>query len=259
MAGKHMRLWLGLAALLLVAVWAGAAGAEMVTDRTHQQVLVDVRFSGKRIYFFGTLPDPEAELVVKLVPTKPLPIKLMRKGKVVLFWMGIKQFEIHNLPFLYKIHSTRPLEEILTPELARKYRLGYQSLKDDMRLKLLKGTPSPDDRDVMFEGFIKLKEKQNLYRIAENSIRVTKGRLFEHAFTFPDKAKEGTYLVETYAIKDGKVIDMSRDEVEVRKVGLTAWLYHTAQNNAVLYGIMAVVIALGAGLLVGTIFKGGGH
>ncbi len=259
MAGKLIRLVGLLWVVLLAAAWSGAAGAEMVTDRTHQQVLVDVRFSGQRIYFFGTLPDPAADLVVKLVPAEPLPIKLMRKGKVVLFWMGVKQFEIHNLPYLYKIHSTRPLEQILGPELAHKYRLGYASLQDDMQLKLLKGSPSPDDRQVMFNGFIKLKEKQNLYRIAANSIRVTKGRLFEHAFTFPDKAKEGTYLVETYAIKDGKVIDMSRDRVEVRKVGLTAWLYHTAQNNGVLYGVMAVVIALGAGLLVGTIFKGGGH
>ncbi len=245
--------------LLLVAAPLVPAMEEMVTDTSQPRVEVGVRFSGKRIYFFGTVPDPEADLVVKLIPRQSPPIKLMRKGKVVIFWMGVKQFEIHNLPFLYKLHSSRPLKEFVTPELAKKYRLGYQTLKDDMKLKLLKGKPSPDDRDVMFDGFIRLKEKRNLYRVAENRIRVTKGRLFEHYFTFPDKAKEGDYLVESYAIKDGKVIAHSRDLVQVRKVGLTAWLYRTSQNNGLLYGIMAVLIALGAGLLVGTIFKGGGH
>ena len=256
---KKLMVTMMAACLLLTLGPAATAMEEMVTDASHPRVEVGVRFSGQRIYFFGTVPDPKADLVVKLIPKDSPPIKLMRKGKVVIFWMGVKQFEIRNLPYLYKLHSSRPLKDFVTPELAKKYRLGYQTLKDDMKLKLLKGTPSPDDRDVMFEGFIRLKEKRNLYRVAENRIRVTKGRLFEHYFTFPDKAKEGDYLVESYAIKDGKVIASSRDLVQVRKVGLTAWLYRTSQNNGLLYGIMAVLIALGAGLLVGTIFKGGGH
>jgi uncharacterized protein (TIGR02186 family) len=249
------------ALVLLLAAWPAPAGSQgdMVTDRSKKAIEVDVRFHGERIYFFGTVPDPEAELVVKLVPKKPEPIKLMRKGRVVLFWMGVKQFEVHNMPYLYKIHSSKPLKEIITPELARQYRLDYRALKDDMKLELLKGEPSDDDRDLMFDGFIQLKEEQNLYRVAENRIRVTKGRLFEHYFTFPDKAKAGEYLVESYAIKDGKVIDHSSDVVQVRKVGLTAWLYEMAQEQGVLYGLMAVGIALVTGLLVGMVFKGGGH
>ena len=250
----------GLAALCLLA-WAPALGAQgdMVTDYSQQSIKVDVRFHSERIYFFGTVPDPEADVVVKLVPVKSPPIKLMRKGKVVLFWMGVKQFEIQKLPFLYKLHSSRPLKDVVAPETARKYRLGYKTLKDDMKLKLIKGVEAPDDRDVMFDGFVDLKEKFNLYRVAENRIRISKGRLFEHYFTFPDKAKEGDYLVESYAVKDGKVIAVSRDKITVQKVGVTAWLYRTAQENGLLYGILAVVIALGAGLLVGVFFKGGGH
>ncbi len=256
------RKWLiGLVGGCLLAGTMGAALAAetMVTDFSQQKISVDVRFHGERIFFFGTVPDPKAEVVVKLIPRKPSPLKLMRKGKVVIFWMGVKQFEVKKLPFLYKIHSSRPLKEILGKEVARKYRLGYQTLKDDMELKLLSGTSSPDDREVMFKGFVQIKEKQNLYRIAENRIRIRKGRLFEHYFTFPDKAKEGEYLVVSYAIKDGKVIASSRDVVKVEKVGITAWLYRTAQENGVMYGIMAVLLALGAGLLVGVFFKGGGH
>lgn len=238
---------------------ASMAGEPMVTDFSKQKIEVDVRFHGERIYFFGTIPDPQAQVVVKLTPRNASPIKLMRKGKVVLFWMGVKQFELENLPFLYKIHSSGPLKGVLSPELAEKYGLSYTALKKNMGMKLLKGKASADDKDVMFDGFIKIKEKQNLYGVSENRIRIRKGRLFEHYFTFPDKAKEGEYLVESYAVKDGKVIDVSRDVVKVQKVGLTAMLCRTAQHNGVIYGIMAVVIALGAGLLVGVFFKGGGH
>ncbi|MEW5725200.1 MAG: TIGR02186 family protein, partial [Thermodesulfobacteriota bacterium] len=169
------------------------------------------------------------------------------------------QFEVENLPHIFKVHSSKPLAQMLRPELIRKYGLSYEALEERMELKLLKGEPEPDDREVMFDGFIRLKEKENLYKIAENRIQITKGRLFDHYFTFPDKAKEGDYVIESFTVKNGEVIGSSTDIVKVRKVGLTAWLYRLSQTQGVLYGIMAVVIALAAGLLVGIIFKGGGH
>lgn len=249
-------------AICCLAAWIGpaqAAGTDMVTDYSQDSVKVDVRFHGERIYFFGTVPDPKADVVVKLVPVHSESIKLTRKGKVVLFWMGVKQYEIKRLPYLFKIHSSRPLKDILNPEEAAKYRLDYRTLKDDMELKLVKGEKASDDREMMFNGFVELKEELNLYRVAENRIRIRKGRLFEHYFRFPDKAKEGTYLVETYAVKDGRVIATSSDKIKVEKVGITAWLYRTSQENGLLYGIIAVVVALAAGLLTGMVFKGGGH
>ena len=245
-----------------LAAWlspALAAGTEMVTDYSQDNIKVDVRFHGERIYFFGTVPDPKADVVVKLVPVHSNPIKLTRKGKVVLFWMGVKQYEIQRLPYLFKVHSSRPLKDILNPEETAKHRLDYRTLKDDMELKLVKGEEAPDDREVMFNGFVDLKEELNLYRVAENRIRIRKGRLFEHYFSFPDKAKEGTYLVETYAVKDGRVIATSSDKITVEKVGIAAWLYRTSQENGLLYGIIAVIVALAAGLLTGMVFKGGGH
>jgi hypothetical protein len=42
-------------------------------------------------------------------------------------------------------------------------------------------------------------------------------------------------------------------------VGLESWLTSVSQNHPALFGIMAVFIALAAGLLVGMIFKKGGH
>ena len=236
-----------------------SATETMVTDATKDSIHIGVRYSGERIYFFGTLPDPQAALVVKLTSKEDSPLKVAIKGKVLLFWMSVKQYEITGMPPIYKIHTSGPLEEILTPELAKELKIGYESLKDRMGMTLLRGESSPDDRDMLFEGFLSLKEREDLYRIRQNSIRIAKGRLFEHSFNFPDKAREGEYVIESYAVKDGKVIGASTNVIDVGKIGLTAWLYRKSQHNGVFYGIMAVVIALGAGLLVGIIFKGGGH
>lgn len=248
--------------LAAITVYSGApvfAMDPMVTDATKDSIHIGVRYSGERIYFFGTLPDPKADLVVKLIPKGASPLKVARKGKVLLFWMSVKQYEITGMPQIYKVHTSGPLEEILTSELEKQLKIGYETLKEGMGMTLLRGESSPDDRDMLFEGFLNLKQRQDLYRIRENTIRISKGRLFEHSFNFPDKAREGEYVIESYAVKDGKVIGSSKDVIKIEKIGLTAWLYRKSQHNGVFYGIMAVVIALGAGLLVGIIFKGGGH
>ena len=50
-----------------------------------------------------------------------------------------------------------------------------------------------------------------------------------------------------------------KDVIDIKKVGVEAWLTQSSQNHPVFFGILAVFIAVGAGLLVGVIFRKGGH
>ncbi len=65
--------------------------------------------------------------------------------------------------------------------------------------------------------------------------------------------------MESYAFKDRQLVGYGRDFIQIKKVGLESWLTDISQNYPLLFGIMAVLIALGVGLLVGMIFKKGGH
>jgi uncharacterized protein (TIGR02186 family) len=167
---------------------------------------------------------------------------------------------VSGLPLLYKIHSTRPISQILDPGLARELGLGYEFLKGEMKLELMAGRPTPDDRDLAFEGILRLKREANLYNIDEKRIEITGGTLFKHYYRFPPAAKEGTYRAESYVIKDGRLIGKGVDEVVIRKAGVEAALTKLALRHPVAYGVLAVFVALGVGLLVGFLFKkGGGH
>ncbi|MEW5724677.1 MAG: TIGR02186 family protein, partial [Thermodesulfobacteriota bacterium] len=93
-----LAVWSVLAILAVLLTTPLATAEEMITETTKHNIQVGVRFSGEMIYFFGTVADPEAEVVVKLYSQDSPPLKLMRKGRMVLFWMGLKQFEVENLP-----------------------------------------------------------------------------------------------------------------------------------------------------------------
>jgi uncharacterized protein (TIGR02186 family) len=234
--------------------------SEVVTVTTKGEVDIGLMYNGDFVYFFGTVPSPDADVIVKLTSVGDEPIKVNRKGRVGLFWMNVKQFEVTGLPLVYKIHSTRPLADILTPEMSRELGLGYEVLKERVQLKMVRGEPADDDRDMVFDGVLKLKKESNLYNIDEKRIEVTGGKIFKHNFRFPPAAKEGKYTAESYMIKDGKLIGKGVDEIVIQKTGLEATFTALARNHPIVYGILCVIVALGMGLLVGVIFKkGGGH
>jgi len=234
--------------------------SEVVTGTTKREVDIGLMYNGDYIYFFGGVPDDSVDVIVKLTSTDQVPISVTRKGRVALIWMNVKQFTVTGLPLLYKIHSTRPINEIVSPDLAGSLGIGYEVLKNGMELELVRGQDEPDDRDVVFDGILQLKRESNLYNIDEKRIEITGGKLFKHYFRFPPAAKEGKYRAESFTFRNGKLIGKGVDEIVIRKGGIEAAFTNLAFGHPVAYGAIAVVVALGMGLLVGFVFKkGGGH
>jgi uncharacterized protein (TIGR02186 family) len=233
---------------------------DVATVTTKREVDIGLMYNGDFIYFFGSVPDASVDVIVKLTSTENVPLSVNRKGKVALMWMNVKQFTVEGLPLLYKIHSTRPIDEILSKNMQSELGIGYEVLKDQMHLKQVRGVPSPDDAETVFNGILKLKKESNLYNIDEKRIEITGGKLFKHYFRFPPAAKEGTYRAESYIIKNGRLLGKGVDEVVIQKTGIEAAFTNMAFKHPAIYGAIALIVAVGMGLLVGFIFKkGGGH
>jgi uncharacterized protein (TIGR02186 family) len=233
---------------------------EIATVATKREVNIGLMYNGDYIYFVGSVPHASADVIVKLTSIEDLPLSVSRKGKVALMWMNVKQFTVTGLPLLYKIHSTKPIRQILSEDLARELGIGYDVLKDRMHLRLVRGKSEKDDADVVFNGILRLKKESNLYNIDEKRIEISGDKLFKHYFRFPSAAKEGTYRAESYIFEHGQLIGKGIDEVRIQKKGIEAVFTNLAYKHPVLYGAIALVVALGMGLLVGFIFKkGGGH
>ncbi len=252
---------------VLAAVLASSLGRANVespepiaTDATQTQVDIGMMYAGGYVYFFGWMPDPSADVVVRLTSVEDEPIVVNIQGQVGPLWMNVKQYRVSGLPRMYKIHSTRPLAEFLPEDLARELGIGYETLKDRMSLEAVRGEAGEGDRDLVFDGVLRIKTDANLYNVDENRIRVAGGKLFKHSFRFPPAAKEGTYVAESYVIKDGRLLGRGEDRIVIQKTGLEAAFTDLAHGRPTLYGVLAVVVAVGMGLLVGFLFKkGGGH
>jgi hypothetical protein len=260
---------LSLATTLLTAapIQSPESAARVATRR----VPISFSFSGSQVFLWGQLP-PGADSVVTVMEGPRLgALRLMQKGKVVLFWMGVRQYELAHAPGLYLVNLHCPIcngqgscehpdrlaalnEELGSPS----DRVGQDAILARTDLHVLGGEPLEGEHAEVVEGFWELQESRGLYRLRHNAIRVTDEGILYHVFNLPTEAPEGRYQIRTHFLRGDSLVAVARNDLFVRQSGLVNWLSRLAERHAVTYGGFTVAIALLAGFLAGTIFKKGG-
>ena len=227
------------------------------------RVGIDLRYDGLDVLAVGVIPKDADGVILTCHSSEMPPITVVRKERVVLFWMATKKFHIENTPGLYLLASSKSLDELLGERrhtIADEHEIGYPAIRRAWSVERLSGEEAEDDMDVLFNGLVSLKEKEGLYDMDEHGIRLEPDGLFLHRFRIPDKVTVGSKTVTAYAIKDHRVIRTYQQKLEVDQAGAVKWLTELAYDHSALYGIVAVLVAVVAGLGVSKLFGGkGGH
>lgn len=170
--------------------------------------------------------------------------------------MNREKVEIENAPFLYALllPEDRTWGEHLT-----ELEVGLEYLKRQIDI-----SPPDLDPDTIFSRFVQLKQTGHLYRVQPRAIRYLPGesgqRRFEAEFEFPASTVPGEYTIEATWVQEGLTAGTASKRLSVDEVGMIRIIRDTAYQYALIYGIVCVVIALCAGMLMGLFFKGvGGH
>ncbi len=74
-----------------------------------RRVAISFSFSGQQVFLTGQLPAGSDSAFAVMEGPSPGPVRLMRKGRVVLFWMGVRQYQLANSPGLYLANLHCPI------------------------------------------------------------------------------------------------------------------------------------------------------
>lgn len=245
--------------IIILLFFADKAFAELTATANHNYIKINFFYHGSTVSVKG-ISNPGTDLVIKI--TSPEGHQALRKkGKVAgLFWMNVGELKLEHVPNLYFLYSTKNIDDILSPEEMDKYMLGYASLNRHIEISPVQ---SEEEKNRWFNEFVKFKESSKLYGLSTGKILLTEkdGKQNYYILTeWPYQAAPGNYTVTVYAVKDKRVVEKAEARVMVEQVGAVKTLANMAKNSGVLYGIISIVTALGAGFGVGLIFrKGGAH
>lgn len=219
------------------------------------RVEIGLTYGGKKISINGKIPSDQ-ECLVKITGGDQA-LHLKEKGKVWGFlWMNVKDISYEDVPILYFIRSSKALDTLSSAGTRQRLLIGYDALKTKI---------APDrhsDENQLFGEMIKLKEQEGLFSIKENSVqRTPAGHGMDKIaadIDFPPKAAVGEYSVELLSFKNGESSVIGTGAIKLERSQSVRLLSSMALNNGLLYGCIAVFIALVSGLLTGIIFGMGG-
>ena len=249
--------WAAVAVAAATLLAAPVAARALTCEVSPTKVPITLGYHGAKLTITGQ-SALNNELVLK-ISTPPVDTEMKYKGKAGgVFWMKKGSLEFKGVPMVYLVGSTAKLDLILAEADRAQHQLGYDAMAKAVTVEDSKGQPA---ERKWFDEFIRFKEKEMMYSIQEGTItreHGESGNTFEAVINWPYQAPPGVYNVEVFAVNAGKVVDKAATTFEVQRTGITAILSQMAVEQAALYGIMAVVIAMVVGFGVGAIFKKGG-
>jgi hypothetical protein len=117
----------------------------------------------------------------------------------------------------------------------------------------------------LIQEFLKLKQRQRLYASHPGEISFVQKNNTEKSFNaavwIPPQIPLGEYQVEVMEIHNGIIVGNAMDQLKVKEQGIPFMISSLAFNHSLLYGFLAVLIAVAAGLAMDFFFgtgKGGG-
>jgi len=241
-----------IAAVFLILSLAGSVRAEAVTVKARPSTVeISSFYQGHEITIIGAIPAGHQAVAEVVGPVGQE--HLMRKGRVGPLWLNVGEITVSGAPSLYFALSTTP--DLLTGASP----WGFQALMQHLSLA---GKVHQNEMAKFTEQFLELKKSENLYAVWPGGLKTKPaddGRLeVTGKFWLPANVKPDTYKVCLTAVLDGKAVDQHCSNLSVQMVGFPALLMSLAYEHAALYGILAVVIAILTGFIMGYLFKGGG-
>ncbi len=111
------------------------------------------------------------------------------------------------------------------------------------------------DTDPYKDALIRIRSKNGFYQTLEGAVDFSDQTLFSTRIALPSSLVEGAYATRIFLTRQGAVVSEFETVIDVRKVGLERFLYNMAQEQALLYGLMSLAIAIAAGWSASAVFR----
>lgn len=248
---------MGRALAVLACVTAGlfaapAKAQPLVADLSDHLVKITLGFEGSELLLFGAVEDEGDVVVVVYGPSEAVTVRRKERAGGMI-WMNRHEMTFVNVPAFYQVMATRPLGEWLPDTVRQRHQIGVDHL--ELVPQASSGTVDRAELAEFRSALIRRKQQLGHYRAEAGTVNMLSARLFRTEVGFPTNVPTGTYTVEVFLVVNGEVVSAQSTPLYISKVGMLAEIFHFANTNAALYGIVAILLAVLAGLGANAIFR----
>lgn len=242
-------------AILCLVLLGGARDPILVPEVSQHEIQVRQGFTGTELLLFGAILTPEGSRagqdydIVVVLKGPANAIILREKQRIAGVWVNTASVEFRSAPSFFAVASSKPIDKIVDDKTAAIYELGLPWLQ----LSPI-GAFDPEEQQRFSAGLVERRVREGLFKEDPQGVRVSEQVLYQARIALPSSVQTGTYTAETFAVTRGRVVASAIARVEVRKVGFERLVARFADDHGFFYGLLAVLLSVGMGVLAGRLF-----
>lgn len=238
------------AALITPGLWLTTASALAQQTRvrvTPEIVRLGAFYSGATVRVEG-VTGPDEKIIVVVRGPKVTEV-FNQAGRVGPIWVNSGKVTISEVPSLFLVFSSEPVNTCLTRAAIDQYGLDLTALQKLMHIEC-----KTRDYGRVAEDYFLYKKMQGGYSSVNGGFRMTqpdpggvRNTSYTLEFVLPKCAAPGQYQISVLECRGGEIVISSDIPLQVIEVGFPALVAWLASQHASSYGILSVVVALLAG------------
>lgn len=224
------------------------------------QVPVNSSFDGADIVIFGSIETTEQAAlfrgeydVVIRVEGAPEDVIIRKKDRIGGIWINNQSETYEAVPSFYAILSARPLNLISNSIELAPNGLGINNLGKNVPVEGEKTLIM--DPGEFSDALLRLRIEQDLFSEIPGTLKQLSPSLFRATLSLPANVPIGQHKVTAYLFRNGELLNTNESSFRIEKVGFERWIYDLAHEQGLLYGIMAVLMAIFTGWAANAIFR----
>lgn len=243
--------------LLVTAAQTRVHADGVITDLSSDKVPIEWNFTGANIFLFGAIEGEISEenkpdvIVVVRGPEKKLVVR--KKERMAGIWINTNPNELKSVPLYYSVVSSRPIRDIAPASLLDSLGIGFESLVS--RLSREMDVENTKTAETYSEAAVRLMEAQGLYKTGGLGVKIVGDRLFQVNITLGANVPSGSFYADVYLFRGGKLLGRRITPLTIHKSGFERVVYNFAFDYPFFYGVIAVFLAVIAGLAATALFR----
>ena len=235
--------------LIILFINNNTLGSEAYFDLSEKEIQIETDFNGKEIIIFGIF-EPKEDTIISIKGPN-MDTKISKKEKLFGFWFNTKKIIYKELPSIFFLASSAPIQDILNKEAIIKEKLYF----DDLLTNIITQRNFIEQKNLneWKNNLISIKTKEDLYK--EYEFKNIENKLFQTRVFFPSQSVPGKYQVTIYQIKDKIILSKKNKVILIRKSGIGDKIYKFDHEQSAAYGLLSILFAVLSGLIAATIFR----